>query len=222
MDDSGPPKRPRIAFSLRWKITLPYIFLALILGLGAVLLIDRLFAEREQERFLLLLGDSGQQAADGVVRIERDLLELERLVANTEGVQEAVTAKNAEGLRQLVLPVVVNAGKDMVVVVDEGGTSLVAMRHIQGSAEGEYETPLRSENFYGSWAAVQTLLGGKARWREKTAGLEALQAGGQPTTIFCRRRTIARGRRPNRGCRPGGGICGRVSADSQGGPPAPT
>ena len=167
MDDSGPPERPRIAFSLRWKITLPYIFLALILGLGAVLLINRLFAEREQERFLLLLGDSGQQAADGVVRIERDLLEVERLVANTEGVLEAVTAEDAEGLRLLVLPVVVNAGMDMVVVVDDGGTSLVAMRHIPGAAEGEYETPLRGENFYARWPAVQTLLaGGPAGGRE--------------------------------------------------------
>ncbi|HSB89301.1 MAG TPA: adenylate/guanylate cyclase domain-containing protein [Anaerolineales bacterium] len=174
-----------MAFSLRWKITLPYMLLALVLGLGATLLVNRLFAEREQERFLLLLGDSGQQAADGVVRVERDLLEVERLVANTTGLLEGVAASDAEGLRQLVLPVVVNAEMDMVVVVDSGGTSLVAMRHIPGGAQGEYETPLRGETFYAQWAAVQEVLGGGGGTEgEKVAGLEPLQVSGQPVRVF--------------------------------------
>ena len=141
MEASGPQDRPRVRFSLRWKITLPYMLLALILGLGTTLLINRLYAEREQERFLLLLGDSGQQAADGVVRVERDLLEVERLVANTSGVLEAVTASNAEDLRALILPLVVNAQMDMVVVLDATGTSLVAVRHDPGSAEGDPVSP---------------------------------------------------------------------------------
>ena len=184
MGDSSPPNRPRVAFSLRWKITLPYIFLALILGLGGTLLINRLFAEREQQRFLLLLGDSGQQAADGVVRVERDLLEVERLVANTEGVLEAVAAHNAEELRTLVLPLVVNAHVDMVAVLDATGTSLVAVRQDPSGAQGEYES-LRGENFYAQWPAVGTLLaGGSGAPGEKAAGLEALQLAGQPLEVF--------------------------------------
>ena len=54
MEASGPKDPPRMRFSLRWKITLPYMLLALILGLGGTLLVNRLYAEREQERFLLL------------------------------------------------------------------------------------------------------------------------------------------------------------------------
>jgi len=184
MEASGPKDRPRIRFSLRWKITLPYMLLALILGLGATLLVSRLNGEREQDRFLLLLGDSGQQAADAVVRVERDLLEVERLVANTTGVLEAVTSSNAENLRVLILPLVVNAHMDMVVVLDASGASLVAVRHIPGSAEGEYET-LRGENFYGQWPAVQGLLaGGAGAVGEKTAGMEKIQVGGQPIDLF--------------------------------------
>jgi class 3 adenylate cyclase len=183
MEASGPKDRPRIRFSLRWKITLPYMLLALILGLGGTLLVNRLYAEREQERFLLVLGDSGQQAADGVVRLERDLLEVERLVANTSGVLEAVTASNAESLRLLVLPLVVNAHMDMVVVLDATGTSLVTVRHDPGSAEEEYET-LRGENFYAGWQDVQVLLAGGGAGGEKTAGLERIQVGGQPMDIF--------------------------------------
>lgn len=184
MEASGPQHRPRVRFSLRWKITLPYMFLALILGLGATLLVNRLYGEREQERFLLLLGDSGQQAADGVVRVERDLLEVERLVANTTGVLEAVSASQAEELRLLVLPLVVNAQMDMVVVLDATETSLVAVRHDPGSAEGEYET-LRGENFYGGWQGVQALLAsGPSAPGEKTAGLERIEVGGQPIDLF--------------------------------------
>ena len=161
MEASGPKDPPRIRFSLRWKITLPYMLLALILGLGGTLLVNGLYAEREQERFLLLLGDSGQQAADGVVRIERHLLEVERAVANTTGVLEALTANNAEALFELVLPVVVNTDVDNVAVLDGSGTTLLAVRHFPGAAQGDYER-LRGENFYADWEAVQALLAGGA------------------------------------------------------------
>jgi class 3 adenylate cyclase len=175
---------PRVRFSLRWKITLPYMLLALVLGLGATLLINRLLGERERDRFSLLLADSGQQAADAVVRVERDLLEVERFVANTEGVLDAVLAADAEQLRILVLPLAVNARVDMLVVLDSTGTSLLAVRQLPGRVQGEYET-LRGENFYAGWQAVQALLaGGLGGPGEKTAGLEALQVAGQPVSVF--------------------------------------
>ena len=184
MEASGPKDPPRMRFSLRWKITLPYMLLALILGLGGTLLVNRLYAEREQERFLLLLGDSGQQAADGVVRIERHLLEVERAVANTTGVLEALTANNAEALFELVLPVVVNTGVDNVAVLDASGRTLLAVRHFPGAAQGDYER-LRGENFYAEWEAVKALLaGGAGAAGEKTAGLEIVQVGNQPVGLF--------------------------------------
>ena len=184
MEASGPKDPPRIRFSLRWKITLPYMLLALILGLGGTLLVNRLYAEREQERFLLLLGDSGQQAADGVVRIERHLLEVERAVANTTGVLEALTANNAEALFELVLPVVVNTDVDNVAVLDGSGTTLLAVRHFPGAAQGDYER-LRGENFYAEWEAVKAVLeGGAGDAGEKTAGLEIVQVGNQPLGLF--------------------------------------
>ena len=184
MEASGPKDPPRIRFSLRWKITLPYMLLALILGLGGTLLVNRLYAEREQERFLLLLGDSGQQAADGVVRIERHLLEVERAVANTTGVLEALTANNAEALFELVLPVVVNTGVDNVAVLDASGRTLLAVRHFPGAAQGDYER-LRGENFYAEWEAVKALLaGGAGAAGGKRAGLEIVQVGNQPLGLF--------------------------------------
>ncbi|HET7012148.1 MAG TPA: HAMP domain-containing protein [Anaerolineales bacterium] len=175
---------PRVGLSLRWKITLPYMFLALGLGLIAILLINRLAAERARDRFTLLLADSGQQATDAVVRVERDLLEVERVAANTQGVLEAAVASDAEQLRVLILPVVVNARVDMLVVLDPGGTSLLTVRQIPGAAPGEYET-LRGENFYAGWPAAQRLLaGGAGDAGEKTAGVEWIRAGGTTLAVF--------------------------------------
>ena len=57
---------------------MPFILLALILGLGATLLVNDLLSQEETDRFLRQLVDAGQQATDAVVRIEIDMLGLER------------------------------------------------------------------------------------------------------------------------------------------------
>ncbi|MCI0862142.1 MAG: hypothetical protein J4N82_09440, partial [Chloroflexi bacterium] len=129
---------PRVRFSLLWKITLPFVLLAMLLGLGAALLVNDLLSQEETDRFLNQLIDAGQQATDAVVRSEIDLLELERLIANTEGVAEAVTVGNAEDLRARVLPLAVNAGIDVVAVVDNEGTSIVTVRRRPDAPPGDY------------------------------------------------------------------------------------
>jgi adenylate cyclase len=168
-------ERPRVRFSLRWKITLPFMLLALMLGLGATYLVSAYLATSAQERFLRQLSDSGQQALDGVVRTEGDLLALERLVANTDGVFEAVQAEDAEDLRDRILPLVINSGADLVVVVNPEGISLLTVRQKPGGQEGEYET-LRGEAYYADWESVQALLGPSAAGG-KRAGLETLALG---------------------------------------------
>ncbi|MEA1979290.1 MAG: hypothetical protein U9N80_15480, partial [Chloroflexota bacterium] len=67
-------ERPRVRFSLRWKITLPFIVLALALGLGLGFLVNQQLSKAEEVSFQRQLRDSGQQAADEVVRIEERLL----------------------------------------------------------------------------------------------------------------------------------------------------
>jgi hypothetical protein len=151
--------RPRVRFSLRWKITLPFMLLALGLGLAVTYLVGTFLTTSGQERFLRQLADSGQLAADAFVRIERDLLGVERLVANTEGVVEALIARDAEAMRDRVVPLTVSSGADLVVILDEQGVSLLTYRQRPGGAPGEFE-PLRNEAFYGSGEAVQTLLAG--------------------------------------------------------------
>lgn len=151
-------QRPRVRFSLRWKIALPFMLLALILGLGAVFFVTRILGQSEQVRFLRQLRDSGQQAVDEVVRIEDNLLEVERAIANTEGIPEAVALADAEELRARVLSLVINADVDAAVVLDKTGTSLLAARRSSPDAPlGDYLV-LRGESYYRDWPFVQEVL----------------------------------------------------------------
>ncbi len=158
---SAPASVSAPRFSLRWKITLPFILLALLLSLGMVYLLSRIVGEEQQDRYLRQLTDSGQQAADAVVRAESDLLATERLIANTIGVLDGVRQADSESLRAGVLPLVVNAGVDVVSIVDAQGSSLLSVRRPPGGSPGEYST-LRGEAFYSSWPFVQRLLAGSA------------------------------------------------------------
>lgn len=175
MNASPPYNRPRVRFSLRWKITLPFMLLALVLGLGATYVLNRLLSENEETRFLRQLADSGQQAADAVVRAETDLLEVLRLVSNTEGVATSVAGGNAEDLRMRVLPLVVNSDMDVVTVLDAQGTSLMTVRRSPHAAPGDYYT-LRGEGFYTGWPFVVRILQGMQTEGigDKDVGLQSL------------------------------------------------
>jgi len=176
---------PTPRFSLRWKITLPFILLALLLSLGMVYLLSRIAGQEQQNRYLRQLTDSGQQAADAVVRAESDLLAIERLIANTLGVLDGVQQADSEALRARVLPLVVNAGVDVVSIVDAQGTSLLSVRRAPGGSPGEYSTQ-RGEAFFSTWPFVQRLLAGSADSAigDKQTGVHSVRQGAQDLSVF--------------------------------------
>ncbi len=196
MDSSGQnestmdraPEIPRVRFSIRWKIILPFIFLALALGLGVVFLVNRQLGQADEVRFLRQLRDSGQQATDEVVRIEERLLEVQRTIANTQGVPEALALLQAERLRNIILQTVVNTDTDVAVILDREGTSLLAIRKRQPDAPvGEYTT-LRGEGYYQDWPFVQTILSGSVARAggipEKQAGMQSIVSGEAEYPVF--------------------------------------
>jgi adenylate cyclase len=180
-------ERPQVRFSLRWKITLPFLILALGLGLGATYIINQLFGQAEDVRFFRQLRDSGQQAADEVVRVEERLLEIERAIANTEGVREAVAIADAEEIRARILSLVINSNVDVAIVLDREGTSLLASRW------GDGETPeiLRGETYYKDWPFVQSVLMLDSQPVEtedplgnKQAGMQSIRLGEQDKSVL--------------------------------------
>jgi len=183
--------RPRVRFSLRWKITLPFMFLALVLALAATLIVNQILGEADRVRFLRQLRDSGQQATDEVVRVEERLLEIERAIANTEGVPEAVALSDSEDLRERVLTLVFNTDVDMAVVLDREGTSLLAARRSSPDApHGDYLV-LRGEGFYRDWPFVQRILFPDPQSEEsedaignKQAGMQTIRLGEQEEFVL--------------------------------------
>jgi class 3 adenylate cyclase len=168
---------PQVRFSLRWKIAIPFMVLALALGLGVIALVQQLLSGDIAERLARQLASSGQQAVDAVVLLESDLLKVERLVANSEGVPQGVVAADAEAVRAVVLPLAVNANSDLVAVVNSTGTSMLTVRRPPGSAPGQYES-LRGETYYGDWPLTQqALAGGEAGQPEKNASVELVLVG---------------------------------------------
>jgi len=180
----------RFSLGLRWKIVLPFMLLAFLLGLLVVLLGSRMLGQADEVSFYRQVRDGGQQAVDEVVRVESRLLEAQRAISNTEGVPEAVIRKNAEQLRSRVLQLVVNSDLAVAVVLDRDGSSLLAIRKSSPDAPpGDYLT-LRGEGFYQDWTFVQDILtttgsdlvgeGGG----EKEVGLHALQIGDEDEYVF--------------------------------------
>jgi class 3 adenylate cyclase/HAMP domain-containing protein len=176
---------PHIRLSLRWKIMLPFLLLAVVMGAGSYVIVNRLFSQTESERFLRQLADSAQQGLDAVVRQQADLLQVERLIANTEGIPAALAQGNAEDLRLRVLPVAVNANVDMVSILDLSGTSMLTVRRQPEGSSGEFEA-LRGEAFYAEWPFVaQTLQGTSPETSSsKQAGLESIQVNDRNLPVF--------------------------------------
>ncbi len=55
---------PQVRFSLRWKIAIPFMLLAMALGFGVVALMGRSLSGSGQERLARQLAGSGQQAVE--------------------------------------------------------------------------------------------------------------------------------------------------------------
>ncbi len=131
-------KQPSVRMPVRIKITVPYMLLALLFALVGAYLVSRVIFNSIQERFNNQLVSTAKQSADWMVQEENHLLESMRLLANTQGMADAIVAQDAEGLRQLALPVAVNNKMGAVEILDTQGTSLLSLRHNSGGSVEDY------------------------------------------------------------------------------------
>src|ERR1041384_859232 len=85
---------PRVRLTIRMKITIPYLILSIILAVAAAYLITQLVVENVEERFDKQLFEAGKISSELIVGYERQLLEMQRLLANAEGVSSAILSKD--------------------------------------------------------------------------------------------------------------------------------
>ena len=149
--------RPNIRFPLRLKLTWPYFLLALLITIVTAYLVTQVVFDSIEERFTNQLIEAGKLSSEWMVIEESRLLESLHLVANTQGLAEAILSKDAERLRELSLPLAVNNQLDSLELLTTQGVSVLSLRQRQGGGLEEYEA-LREESAYASWAFVQAVM----------------------------------------------------------------
>jgi class 3 adenylate cyclase len=153
--------RLRRAFAqLRVKLTLPYVFLVIVIAFITTLLVTSLIVGLLEDLFRDALIQAGQEAANTVVLVERDQLAILRRVIYTLGFDEAVAARDADAVNLLAAPLAINEHLDSLVVLDADGSAVLAMYHRPGGEATDYDfTPGAG---YDEWEIVQKVLAGEA------------------------------------------------------------
>ena len=150
----------RRAFAqLRVKLTLPYVFLALVVAFVATFLVTSLILSLLEELFKDSLIKAGREAADTVVLVERDQLADLRLVIYTWGFDDAVDTGDKDTVNLLATPLIVNERIDCTEVLDAKGNPLLAMHHQPAGGGTDYDSTAGTD--YGEWEIVQKVLNGE-------------------------------------------------------------
>lgn len=157
-DADGRMLLPKVKTSIRFKITIPYIILASIITIIGAFILTQALLDSIEQRFFNQLIETGKLASDRMVIEENRLLETMRLIANTEGVPQSITIGDAEGLRELVLPLATNSRQLAVEILDSNGVSILSMRRDADDPIEDYEYS-RGETSFADWEIVQPVMG---------------------------------------------------------------
>lgn len=139
----------KIRFPIRIKVILPYLFLALIIAMAGAYIVTQLIFDTIEERFTNQLIETGKITAEWIVKEEDRLLETLRLVIHTEGTWSALKDGDAEALRLIAYPILLNDSIDTLEIVDLNGRSVLSLRHQEGGLLEEYEVSKGDQSFQG-------------------------------------------------------------------------
>jgi HAMP domain-containing protein len=145
--------------SIGKKIIIPYAVLTVLLAVMGVFVITRLVAESFEDRLKNQLLDAGRVVSDEVVNRERLRLEIERVVANTIGVADAVIDRDFETLEELISPIIANAKIiDSIIIVDTQGKEVLRFQRETAGANVMVNTTPGSGLDLSDWLAVEEVL----------------------------------------------------------------
>src|SRR5213592_1238210 len=110
---------------IRTQIILPFLLLMLILGIIGTFLTTSLVATSLERRIADQLVHAEDAALDAAVKLQGRQVAAIRLVANTQGVDQAVRAGDAAALRELIVPLEVNNRLGTVMIFDARGRTIL-------------------------------------------------------------------------------------------------
>jgi len=175
---SHPIPAHRIHVPIRIKITIPYMILSLLLAVAVAYLTTQLVIENLQERFDKQIYEAGKISSELIVSYETQLLETQRLLANTQGVSDALLADDPNTLRSLTLGIVANDQQEAADFIDVRGNHVLALRQRQGGSPEEYDASSSSQTLFADLEIVQNVLAQKSDLRgNKFADLVKTEQG---------------------------------------------
>ncbi len=145
--------------SISKKIIIPYAILTLILAAMGVFVVVRLVAGSFESRLKNQLREAALVVRDEIVNTERFRLEIERVVASTIGVPEAVINRDVTRLDELISPVIANARAiDSIIIIDTQGKEMIRF-HRESTGENVFiKTSSGSRLDLSKWPSVQEVL----------------------------------------------------------------
>lgn len=163
--------------SIQTKIIFPYLILVLFLLIVVGYIGTQILFDSIQERFTNQLIDAGKLVTKSMVGEENEMLETLRLLANTNGVAEAITLNDNEALRLIALPVAVNDGRDVVIFLNRDGKAVLSLVHNTNSTLDDYLV-LRNNTEAKNWDMTLQVLRGKSdEYGDKFSDFETTSFG---------------------------------------------
>lgn len=142
--------------SLKVKLIIPYVLLTLLTAMVGTFIVTRLVSSSVRERFINQLYESSRVCADGVIRHEKSHLASLRLMAYSEGVSEAIAAKEAAALQELLWPLALNNNVAVVTALDSQGREIISLA--QDPETGHYNTYKAAD--FSQFSVVKAILEG--------------------------------------------------------------
>jgi len=152
------PAAKKVRWPIRYKITIPYLLLSILIAVGAFLLVRRIVLETVDERYNNQLYEAGRLAASAMVGIENHQLDTLRLLTYTQGLADAIQQGDADQLQTLALGVAVNNQAGSVEFLGRQGNLILAVRQEEGLSNPEYRVEKDGNGEARSWPFVQAVL----------------------------------------------------------------
>lgn len=131
-------------FSIRTKLTIPYIVLALFIAIVGGIIVTQVLLGSVEERFTNQMIETRKLASESMVREEDRMLGTLRLLSHTQGIAETIPLGDKQKIIDLIYPVTYNAGEDAVLVLDSQGKILTNL--LKSSETGKYLSPQISDD----------------------------------------------------------------------------
>src|SRR6266545_5344629 len=147
--------RPLFVPRLSFKLTLPYVVLAIALALATIYIVARSQASKVTTEFSRQIADARVRVGDSVVQTERSQIDHVRTLAHVEGLPEALRAGDSAKLHDLIKPFAVSQRIERIIITDLAGTQLVGIE-----SRGADVTPLAHNAGVASWQSVANVLRG--------------------------------------------------------------